>query len=231
MKKLFLIVSLLFISLTAFAQTGVRFGFTASPGISWYAPDNKAIDSEGARFSLNYGALVDIVIGDNERYAIATGLTIDMGGGKLKGTNEETGHFSKLTGKIQYLEIPVGLKLRSNETASNLTFYGTLGLNNGIRIRSRGAYEYTGLGEDEDIHIKESSIKIKNLDFYPTNVKRVNVYQLGLHFEAGTEFRISDNTSIVGGLFFRNGFTNIIKDTDKERVVQRGFGLRVAVMF
>src|SRR5690554_2208727 len=231
MKKLFITISLLFMFVSTYAQVGARFGFTASPAISWYSADHKQVENEGMRFSLNYGALVDIVMGNNERYAISTGMTINIGGGKLKGINpDDPNSYSVLTSKVQYLEIPVGLKLRSNESASNLTFYGNLGLVNGFRIRARADIEYFDEDKDKELELLDN-VKFKELDFFPSNAEKINVYQLGLHFEAGTEFRVSDNTSIVGGLFFRNGFTNVIKDEDDERVVQRNFGLRIAVMF
>lgn len=240
MKKSFLIISLLFLSFSLFAQGNVRFGFTTSPGISFYSGDSKVQDTKGARFSFNYGAIVDFVLDNNERYAITTGLTIDMNGGNISATplTKEAGSSAKLTTKNQYLEIPVGLKLRSNETASNLTFYGTLGIVNGFRIRSRGKYEFhqilpgnERMEDGEGINISEKNIKIKDLAFYPSTIKKVNPYHLSLHFEAGVEFRVSDNTSIIGGLYFRNGFTNVIKDADNDRIVARGLGLRIAVMF
>ncbi len=229
MKKSFLFITLLFLSFSAFAQSNVRFGFTTSPGVSFYSADSKAHNSKGARFSFNYGAIVDFVIDNNERYTITSGLTIDMSGGKLAATSLDTSRIgsASLTTKVQYLEIPVGLKLRSNESASNLTFYGTLGIVNGFRIRSRGDYSYT---EGQKV-VSESNVRIKNLDFYPHPIKKISPYHLALHFEGGVEFRVSDNTSLVGGLYFRNGFTNIINDSDSERIVARGLGLRIAVMF
>lgn len=233
MKRSILAITLVFLSISAFAQSNVRFGFTTTPGISWYSADSKLHNSKGTRFSFNYGAIVDFVIDNNERYTITSGLTIDMGGGKLAGIADpngtEAGSKSSLTTKVQYLEIPVGLKLRSNESASNLTFYGTLGIVNGFRIRSRANYEYSpagGVGA-----ISESNIRINDLAFYPNTIKKISPYHFALHFEAGTEFRVSDNTSLVGGIYFRNGFTNVINDSDNERVVARGLGLRIAVMF
>lgn len=232
MKKSFLIITLLLLSITAFAQSNVRFGFTTSPGISFYSADHKYHDSKGGRFSFNYGAIVDFVIDNNERYTITSGLTIDMTGGNLKGVSADGLHRASMVTKAQYLEIPIGLKLRSNETSSNFTFYGTLGIVNGFKIRSRANYEYTGIGlEGVEISYSEKNIRVKDLDFYPNAIKKINPYHMALHFEAGTEFRISDNTSLVGGLYFRNGFTNVIKDKDNERVVARGLGLRIAVMF
>lgn len=235
MKKSFLIITLLLLSFTTFAQSNVRFGFTTSPGISFYSADGKFHDSKGARFSFNYGAIVDFVIDNNERYTITSGLTIDMTGGNLKGVSPDGQYKSSMVSKVQYLEIPIGLKLRSNESASNLTFYGTLGIVNGFKIRSRANYQYSGVNDLEEgvvpVNISEKNVRVKDLDFYPNAIKKINPYHMALHFEAGTEFRVSDNTSLVGGLYFRNGFTNVIKDKDSERVVARGLGLRIAVMF
>lgn len=236
MKRSILIITLLLFSFSSFAQSSVRFGFTTSPGISWYSADNKYLDSKGTRFSFNYGAIVDFVIDDNDRYTITSGVTIDMTGGKLSGFSNDSINpgSSSLTTKVQYFEIPLGLKLRSNESANNLTFYGSLGIVNSFRIRSRGAYEYNGIDAnipENSITTSENNVKINNLPFHPNTIQKISPYHLALHFEGGVEFRVSDNTALVGGLYFRNGFTNVIDDNDKERVVARGLGLRIAVMF
>ncbi|HUH74563.1 MAG TPA: outer membrane beta-barrel protein [Chitinophagales bacterium] len=232
MKRSILIIALLLFSFSSFAQAKVRFGFTTSPGISWYSADSKFVDSKGTRFSFNYGAVFDFVIDNNERYAISSGVTIDMSGGKLSGVSSDNTNpgSSSLTAKVQYFEIPLSLKLRSNESANNLTFYGSLGIINSFRIRARGAYSYVDQNFPED-NFSDNNVRISNLEFFPSDINKINLYHLALHFEGGVEFRVSDNTSLVGGIYFRNGFTNVIKDTDNERVVARGLGLRIAVMF
>lgn len=236
MKRSILILALLLFSFSSFAQSNVRFGFTTSPGISWYSADSRYLDSKGTRFSFNYGAIVDIVIDNNQRYAITTGATIDMTGGKLSGYSNDSirSGSSSLSSRVQYFEIPLALKLRSNESANNLTFYGSLGVINSFKIRSRGSYEYSLQDSDfpeNNVNFSENNVRITNLDFHPNDIQKISPYHLALHFEGGVEFRISDNTSLVGGIYFRNGFTNVIDDNDKERVVARGLGLRVAVMF
>jgi hypothetical protein len=239
MKKMIIaILAILTSSNFLKAQDNVRFGFTTSPGISWMSPDNKNIKSDGARFSFNYGAIVDFYMDDNQRYAISTGLTINMNGGNLIGTglysdtsqmDEPMAVISKITPKLQYLEIPVGLKLRSNETSNNLTYYGLLGLTPGFTIRSRGDYSFQS--GPSGITVEETNIKIKELPFYPNTIDNIIPFHLSMQFEGGVEYRVGDNTSLVGGLFFRNGFTNMVDDNDGERIVGRAFGLRVAVMF
>lgn len=231
MKRTLILTLLSLMVSNLFAQGNVRFGFTTSPGITWLSPDNPNIKSEGVRFSFTYGAIVDFIIDDNERYSITSGVQIAMDGGKLSGmpATKLAGQSSMLTAKVQYLELPVGLKLRSNETSKNMTFYGILGIVNGINIRARADHFYEDL--TQGIRIDEKNVRLRDKQFYPNEIKKVVPYQLSLQFEGGTEFRVAENTSIVGGLYFRNGFTNIIDDNDKERIVGRNVGLRIAVMF
>jgi hypothetical protein len=233
MKRVWSLCMLLCLSTAVFGQSAVRFGFTTSPGITWMTPDNKNISSDGARFGFSYGAIVDFTIDDNDRYFITSGMNLALNGGKLIGTQPDGPGIASLVPKVQYLELPVGLKLRTNETASNITFYGVLGLVNGFRVRARANHTYTGFDNETElpIVIDETNVPFKNLKFYPVDAKRINVWQLSLQFEAGAEFRVAENTAIVGGLYFRNGFTNMVKNDDSERTVGRHLGLRVAVMF
>ena len=162
MKRSILILALLLFSFSSFVQSNVRFRFTTSPGISWYSADNASLDSKGTRFSFNYGAIVDFVIDNNQRYAITTGATIDMSGGKLSGYSNDSlrSGSSSLTTKVQYFEIPLLLKLRSNETATNLTFYGSLGIINSFRIRSRGTYQYSL----QDAEFPENNVSLSKIN-------------------------------------------------------------------
>ncbi|MBK6340819.1 MAG: hypothetical protein IPF63_14960 [Bacteroidetes bacterium] len=52
-----------------------------------------------------------------------------------------------------------------------------------------------------------------------------------MSFEAGLEYSMTENTALVGGLFFTNGFINQLDDDDKERVATRNFGIRIGVLF
>jgi long-subunit fatty acid transport protein len=220
------------LAFAAFSQEaqGLRFGFTASPGISWMTPDNEQHEKDGSRFAFTYGVLVDYKFGGNERYAIQTGLGITMAGGKLLATSlpdsNDVTYQAKLTPKLQHLEIPIGLKLRSNDV-NDLVYYGLFGLTPGFVIRNRAAYEFTdSLGT-----VASDNIRMKDLKYYPTNVERSVPFNLGLQIEAGIEYSFTENTALVAGIFFNNGFTNVLKDEDDERVVLRRFGIRLGVLF
>ena len=57
------------------------------------------------------------------------------------------------------------------------------------------------------------------------------VFNLQLHVEAGIEFPFSEKTALVAGVFFRNGFVNIVDDKDEDKVALHNLGLRVGVLF
>lgn len=229
MKRILLLLLILPVGMSLMAQD-FRFGITASPGISWLTPDNENHEKDGTRFAFTYGLLMDYKFGNNERYAMQAALNITLGGGKIAGISEPdsmgTTFASAITPKLQYLEFPVGMKLRSNDV-NNMVFYGLFGLTPGFVIRSRAKYEFTdSLGT-----VSSSNIKMKDLPFYPSDIQRAVPFNLGLQMEAGMEYAFSENTALVVGLFFNNGFTNTIKDKDDERAVLRRFGLRLGVLF
>lgn len=255
MKK-YLILFYLLIVANSFALDGdrFRFGFTANPGINWWKPDNQLMKSDGARFSFQYGIICDYKFGNNDRYAFGTGLTIGMSGGKLTSSTIDSvmsevqqesrmgmiyaDVTSTITGKLQYLQIPATLKLRSNQV-NDFTYYGAFGLLPEFIIRRRAAIRFEDLQampfDGTGIVVTESdNTKLVDVPFYNggTNViKRVMPVNLGLQVEGGVEYSFTDNTSLVVGLFFTNGFMNVLNDDDRERVAARNFGMRIGFLF
>ncbi len=249
MKKYILLFSLLIVA-KSFALDGdrFRFGFTANPGINWWKPDNQLMKSDGARFSFQYGIICDYKFGNNDRYAFGTGLTIGMSGGKLTSAIRDSvmGDMgmvyadvaSNITGKLQYLQIPATLKLRSNQV-NDFTYYGAFGLLPEFIIRRRAAIRFEDLQalpqDGTTVIVTENdNLKLIDVPFYNggTNaIKRVMPFNLGLQVEGGVEYSFTENTSLVLGLFFTNGFMNVLNDEDKERVAARNFGMRIGFLF
>ena len=232
MRTIVLALMVFAFSNNSFAQLDkVRFGVTANPGITWLKPDNSLFENGGVRTNFTFGLIVDYTFGNNERYAFNTGLQINLAGGKINGmdTIGGTTSTSSLTAKIQYLEIPLSIKLRSNETSQGMIFYGQLGFVPGVPYRKRANYKHTEPGSTTTQ--ESNNIELKNLDFNPVDIQKVTPFHLGLTVEAGMEYALSENTWLIGGLFFNTGFTNVLKDKDSERIAMRNFGLRLGVMF
>lgn len=229
MKKILItfFICAFFLGNKSYAQEGVRFGITANPSVIWLKPDNQNITNDGARFGFSFGLVVDYVFGNQDRYAFNTGVNMFVAGGKVEGTAED-GSKSFLTAKTNYIEIPLTMKLRSNEIGY-LTYYGQLGFVPQIAVRKRANIRVLDSAGVETL--SEENIKFENIPTLPNSIEKVVPFNIGLHVEAGLEYSLSENTTLVGGLFFNTGFLDMFKDNDDNRIVSRGMGLRVSVLF
>ncbi|MGQ1889015.1 porin family protein [Thermophagus sp. OGC60D27] len=191
MKKLIFSIGLLLLSILEVvgqeART-IRLSFVAEPQISWLKPDKEGVESRSGMAGYNFGVVLDRFFADN--YALSTGLTINRTGGKLTYIGEDVDGNSvsiEKDYKLRYLEIPVGLKLRSNEFRRSC-FYGRFGLTPQINIEAR----------DED----DNSIG-----------DEVRLFDLGYHLGAGIEYSIGGSNALMFGIVFHNGFTDITDES------------------
>jgi len=217
MKKISTILLLSFLSFGAFAQIpaltsyGFRLGLTASPTIGWVKPEQGKTD--GVALGFSYGLIGDFNFAPN--YSFSTALTITTMNGKSTevdpayiksldlNANKSIPVAYDLKYKVQYLELPLTIKLKT-EKDNGKRFYGQFGLSNAILLSAKqDAVSST---------VKLNDVKIGD------NTK---FYRAGLLIGGGGEFDISGNTSIVAGLTFNNGFTNIT--TEKNRDVRNHY--------
>ncbi|OFX87802.1 MAG: hypothetical protein A2W99_15915 [Bacteroidetes bacterium GWF2_33_16] len=219
MKK-YLIIFILTISVAkvAFSQN-TRFTVFVDPKFSWMTPDLKNFESDGSKLGVNIGLNIDKFFATN--YALMTGISIDNTGGFLINsedsvaikTNSGRDTIPKgdvLEYKLQYITIPIGLKLKTNEIGY-FTFFTHLGINAGINIKATGEVDNYEL-ENENI---SDEIKLFNLGYY---------------IGAGIEYSIGGNTAIVLGLTYTNGFVDITTDSNN-KVTNSNIAIRIGVLF
>ncbi|MGY4383748.1 hypothetical protein ACVWYN_000767 [Pedobacter sp. UYP24] len=220
MKRTFIGLLLLFFAGSLYAQDssspyyGFRLGLTAYPTIGWVKPEIGK--SDGVALGFSYGLMADFNFTQN--YSFATGITITTINGKSKeifttmgngGTPAQTEYGLKY--KLQYVEIPLTLKLKTVKI-NNTRYYGQFGLSNGINIGAKQDTEVTGNSISKDVKISDN----------------IKFYRAGLIIGAGAEFDISANSSITTGLTFNNGFTDITSDkstTVKNHYIGINFGV------
>ncbi|MCB0515436.1 MAG: porin family protein [Chitinophagales bacterium] len=200
MKKI-IVAILLLVGIAEYSQAQeFRMGFHIDPGIGYMRPDVKYMDG-GSRGSFGYGALMDYYFHD--RYAISLGVNHLFNGGKLTLADSlAQNEFS-----IQYIELPLAIKLRTNQMGSQgLSFYGQMGLTPAINIKT-----------------KVNGNKAKD------TAKPLN---LGFSIGAGVQYPIDDPTALFLGIYFTNGFTNVVKNLPKEsKVTLSNIGFKVGVIF
>jgi len=219
MKKCLLISILLVSSIQLFAQnTNLRFTVFVDPKFSWMNSDINTIDNDGSKFGVNIGLNVDKFFADN--YAIMTGISIDNTGGNLTfnyqkdlktGNGDEPLNIgSTVKYKLQYINVPLGLKFKTNEIGY-WTFFTHLGLNGGVNIKATA--------EVDDVELENENIS-----------DEVRLFNLGYYIGAGTEYSIAGNTAIVLGFTYTNGFVDIT-DGEDSKVTLGNFAIRIGVLF
>jgi long-subunit fatty acid transport protein len=212
-----IIILLLFFPFVLNAQ-GLQFGIYGDPAICWLKPDSKSINQNSARFGIGYGLSIDNYFAEN--YAFSTGIGINHLGGnlsyddpvtfKLSDSTYQMPANSEFSYKLQYIKIPIGLKLKTNEIGYS-SFFAHLGINAQFRIKSTG---------------ETSSSAIKNENFN----KETFFFEMGYYFGAGIMYSLGGNTSLTAGLTYNNGFLDIFHKQD-EKVISNHVALRLGVLF
>lgn len=198
---------------SVFERYGFKLGLTAHPTVGWVKP--QVGKSNGVSLGFSYGVLGDFNFAEN--YAFATGLTITTINGKSTEvtTSAETNGQSTvgLKYKMQYIEIPLTLKLKTGKIGE-VRWYGQFGLSNDFKIGAKLSGEAVGRtdGRAEDI---SGSTKF---------------YRAGLLLGAGGEFELQGNTSLMAGLTLNNGFTTI-RTNSSNSLRNHYLGLNLAVFF
>ena len=117
------------------AQERITFGIHADPVICWFGSDIKNTQNDGARPGFNFGLNFNKYFAPN--YSFSTGISIISAGGTLVSSDTTVMEFTNFNStvppgeqviyKIQYLSIPLGLKLQTNQIGY-VTFFTDLGL-------------------------------------------------------------------------------------------------------
>ncbi len=227
MKNSVLIALAICVSMITQAQDFAkwRIGVKLNPNISKIKPDDKNITNEGSVFRFGFGLMVDKHFTAN--YAISTGLSIYKTGGQLtylRQSNElNSGMGDSIpnatiarvnrTYRLQYFEIPICLKLKTNEIGY-ITYWAQFGLGLGFNIKARGDDEINYL---ERKNANTNNWEATNLASKSTEDEDISddvrFFRVPLIVGGGIEYNLSGSTSILAGLTYSNGITNSLANS------------------
>jgi len=192
------------------ALTNLKIGIHADPMIGWFGSDNSTIANKGARPGFNFGVSFNKYFGPN--YAFSTGINIISAGGRLISSDTTIFYLSHsqtlklvkvnpgeaIVYKIQYLSVPLGLKLQTNQIGY-ITFFTDLGVDPKVVIGGKA-------------DIPSRSIKGENA------LEEIRMFNMSYHIIAGIEYEVGGNTAMVLGLGFDNNFFDITKEKGNQPV-------------
>lgn len=180
MKKIFF-AGLLFVSFFSFSQT--KLGLKFAPVISTNRVTNDALtaDNFGNTALMSFGLIVDNPLSDT--YFFSSGLVYIP---KRMGFQDDAGSFSAESYKAQYLQVPLTLKLFTNEIAPDLKAYFQLGA--GLDFKVYDEAEEAGY----------------------TLIEKFNPFDFNVILGTGAEYRLGINTTLFAGISYHRGLLNTI---------------------
>jgi hypothetical protein len=204
------------------AQKKTSFGIHADPVISWFSSDIKEVENDGARPGFNFGLTINRYFAPN--YSFSTGISLLSCGGRLVSSETTVLEFADfnatvlpgnpVTYKIQYLSIPLGLKLQTNQIGY-LTFFTDLGLDPKAVIGGK--------------------IDVPSLDITDEKAgSELNSFNLSYHISGGIEYSLGGTTALILGLSFENNFLDITEengDQIKDIISHKLIGFRIGINF
>jgi len=218
MRRLLAIIIILAALIPARSQTPVKFSVHVDPQFAWFSSDDESTVPNGSIFHLQAGLQMDYFFAEN--YAFALGVSINNLGGNLL-YNDSTEFSSKgepvqvvpgqdVKQNLQYIDIPIGLKLKTEELGY-ATFFFQLGFNPMININAKGTSDAASMDKDD---IRDN----------------INLFCLGYHAGAGVEYKLGGNTAVIGGIRWTSGLTDVT-DNDRANVKMNAISVHLGILF
>jgi hypothetical protein len=203
-RTIMLSTALSFVLMTGVRGQNLRFGVFADPLICWYSSNTQLTVNDGTRAGFNFGVTLNKYFTKN--YSFSTGLSLLIAGGNLHNTNavkmdlNDTTYSIKpgevVNYRIQYIDIPLGLKFETNQIGY-VTFFTDLGFDPKFVVGGT-------------VDIPTESIARESAG------KEINRFTMSYHIMTGIEYSLGGNTALVFGLGYENNFIDITKDVENQ---------------
>ena len=202
MRTIFLFLIVFFSVQTLKAQE-YRFGVYAAPLISWFKTDIDEVKNKGARAGFILGISAERHLTDNWHFS--TGFAFINSSARLVSSIPSYFRFSTTSivpagdpviYRIQYISIPVGIKIKTSEVGY-LTYFAEFGLDPKVVVRGRA-----------DI----PSINIKG----GNAMDEIRRFNFGYHLNGGVDYSIDGSTSLILGLGYESNIFDTTKDIENQ---------------
>ena len=219
MHRILVIIIFLGAILSLNAQTSrVKFNVEVDPQSAWFSSDEASVEFDGAILQVHAGLNMDFYFAEN--YAFVLGVGINNLGGYLlyadstefssKGETLLVEPNQSVKLNLQYIDIPVGLKLKTEELGY-ATYFLQLGFNPMINLNAKASSEDASF---DKVDVKESII----------------TFYLGYHVGIGVEYKLGGSTALIGGLRWSSGFIDVT-DNDRANLTLNALSLHLGVLF
>ena len=244
-KNLIIAAIMLFATMTASAQyKDFYFGLKFGPHIDWAGSSTKTVDNDKVKMGFNFGFVGEYYFVEN--YALEFGLNLDFLRNRYEydearqvNLNIDNPALYSLVNPVDsiwgtvnrtmrgtYVEIPIMLKMRTNEFG-DWRFFGEVGLAVGVRAKAsakdvftyniKGNPVLTPLSPLEDQQYIDKSEKFANV------TSQYNLFTLKYIVAGGAEYSINGSTRAFARIIFNGNILNNLSasyakgDTEKDK--------------
>ncbi len=208
MKKLTIITLLLLTTALAFGQ-GVRIGIKASPTITFnrWQSDSDSINIVNSRDDtrFTFGLIADIEFKDN--YFFSTGILYSLRKLTFAAENTNTGESDAEQYSLEYIEIPLTLKLFTND----------IGVDSKIYVQPGFTLDFL--------------VNWKGINKNDTRITDLGLFDSSFYIGAGFDKKLGVTNSFFVGVFFQRGLVDISTNTEGISVKNDLLGLDLGFRF
>jgi hypothetical protein len=231
MKKVYGLFILLFLSKFVSAQEttdapGFKAALRVTPIFMWTKVDvddatKYTATNNGLKLGFAYGIMGDFFFNENYAFSIELRHALENAGFTVTDKNSGSAGIKRdYTLHLQYVEVPLTFKMQTKEIGY-MRYYGQFGFMPSIRVKAKEDLVVTDLASTVATSIDNLSVADK-----------VNLFDLGLVIGGGTTYNLGGSTSLLGGLSFHNGFTNLVKEKEYNAKVKPAYvALNLGVIF
>jgi hypothetical protein len=208
MKNLLLALAFVFGTTSLFAQSKFHPGLTFNPIFGFLKAQTSSpitnASNKGVKLGFSYGVMADYMFADN--YGLNFELRFAHFNNAYQAVSSTGGVSTSVTDiqKVhkQYLQIPVSLKMKTNQIGY-IKYFGQFGFAPSINLRTR---------VDKSVQVSGSgAIDSSDLNY----LKLYKPFNIFLIIGGGLEYNFGGSTSLMVGLTFENGFINMARQNDK----------------
>lgn len=191
MKRTILLCFMLLLSVSAFSQ--LRLGLRFSPGLSFNRAmeqnpsDTLNVSERGVGLRFFAGPEFNFILGDN--YVFTTGIWYATRRAGVTITDAEVGDLLKAVYNLQYLQLPVTMKLFTNDIAVDTKLYFQL-------------------GGTLDTKLNERRHRVQVSDI---SIEKFRRFDASIVIGTGVQLQMGQNTCLFGGISYTRGLINSIR--------------------
>jgi hypothetical protein len=202
MKK-FILISFLIV---VFVGSGLKaqekpfiFGFKVAPNLGWMNPSTEDYKGDGSKIGFTWGLMAEFHLMEN--YDLHSGINILFLNGTLNYEDDIAAYGGEgelfRTYNFKYLEIPLTLKMKTNEYGKK-SFYGLFGFGANLLISGKAKDRFVPLAGSEVMDDADIKSELKP-------------FRASLIIGVGIEFNVGGTTKLLTGVNFDNGITDVLK--------------------